>query len=91
MTPLLSLYVDLERAMLAAEAIDQSFADSIRDVMDPIWYALSADERKLLNERPGDFIQGLRRPLGDDLFYNPDPPEQRPIPRDPIVGWRSPA
>ena len=88
MTPLLRLYVILEDAMLAAEAIDERLADGIRDAMDPIWYALSADERRILDERPVAFIQGLHLPLSDDLFNIAGPPERRPIPEEPIEGWR---
>jgi hypothetical protein len=89
-TPLVRLYLSLEDAMLAAEAIDERLADRIRDAMDPIWYALSADERKILNELPVNFIQGLRAPVTDDLFHIPVP-ENRRIPQEPIEDWRSAA
>jgi hypothetical protein len=76
--------------MLAAEVIDERLAAGVRDAMDPIWFALSADERNLLDQIPVDFVQGLRVPLTDELFDIPVP-ETRRIPREPIEGWRSAA
>jgi hypothetical protein len=93
MTSLLSLYLELERLMLVADTVDERAADALRDAMDPIWQALSDDDRLLLDQRVVNVIrdlEGLRAPVGDQLYYtpNPAPPEVRPIPREPIKGWQ---
>lgn len=45
MTPRLRQYLVLERLMLELDAAGDPIADVLRDAMDPIWYALSDDER----------------------------------------------
>jgi hypothetical protein len=91
----LSLYLAAEQVMLLAELVDEQLADSIRDVMDPIWDALSDDERRVLREREVHFprsLQGLQIPVSDDLYCPPPPaPEPRPIPEGPIEDWRNAA
>ncbi len=48
----LPTYLALERKMLAAEAGGhEGFADVFRDELDPIWYALSPQEREWLDGR----------------------------------------
>lgn len=94
MTPLLSVYLDLERLMLVAESIDEQAANILRDAMDPIWYALTDADREMLDRREVDFIrslEGLRIPVGEHLYYAPHHPEKRPIPREPIQDWRKAA
>lgn len=41
-------YLVLERAMLALDQLGHPLADRIRDLMDPLWYALSETERAQL-------------------------------------------
>jgi hypothetical protein len=41
----------LERAMLELDEFDEESADRLRDMMDPIWYRLSAQDRDYLNSR----------------------------------------
>lgn len=49
---LIERYAALERMMLEAEQRgDETLADTLRDLMDPIWYALSAQEHETLNRR----------------------------------------
>jgi len=95
MTPLLSLYLSLERLMFVAEGVDERTADVIRDAMDPIWHVLTDEDRETLNHRVVGFIrslEGLRVPLGDHIYYrDPGPPEKSPIPEEPIQGWRKAA
>ena len=47
----LNAYLFLERAMLELDATDDELADEVRDAMDPVWYALSYEDRQLLNNR----------------------------------------
>ena len=49
---ILSTYLSLERLMLQLDSRSDPAADVIRDAMDPLWHALSADERESLNSRP---------------------------------------
>jgi hypothetical protein len=93
MTTLLSLYLELERLMLVADTFDERAADFLRDAMDPIWQALSDEDRSLLDQRVVRVIHsfdGLRVPVSDQLYYKLDsaPPEMRPIPREPIKDWQ---
>jgi|WetSurMetagenome_2_1015567.scaffolds.fasta_scaffold188318_3 hypothetical protein len=41
----------LERAMLELDEFDEATADQLRDLMDPLWYALTDQERDELNAR----------------------------------------
>ncbi len=47
----LDLYLKLERIMLELDDRDDSFADQLRDIMDPLWYAFSKEEHEFLNGR----------------------------------------
>ncbi len=49
-------YLDLERAMLGLDDLDDPLADNLRDAMDPLWFGLSDEERAMLDR--GD----LQRP-----------------------------
>lgn len=44
-------YLSLERAMLDLDELEDELADRLRDAMDPIWYALTDEERRFLNGR----------------------------------------
>ena len=44
-------YLDLERAMLGLDELDDPLADNLRDAMDPLWFGLSDEERAMLNRR----------------------------------------
>jgi len=95
MTPRLRIYLELERLMLALENVDGRAADALRDAMDPIWYALTEQERGVLDQRSVGVItdlEGLRVPV-DDRLYCPElgPPKDRPLPHEPIQGWRKAA
>src|SRR3972149_163463 len=50
--PRLRRYLELERLMLILDEEGESGADTLRDLMDPIWYSLSDEERRVLDERP---------------------------------------
>lgn len=47
----LDAYLSLEQAMRALDDADDLLADTLRDALDPIWYALSDEERAFLNGR----------------------------------------
>ena len=91
MTTLLRLYLDLERQMLLAEGIGEPTVDIIRDAMDPIWHALSDEDRAVLDQREVEFIrsqEGLRVPLGDHIYCRDSGPRVKsPIPKEPIKDW----
>ena len=44
-SPRLQAYLALERSMLDLDDLDDSLADKLRDAMDPVWYALTDEER----------------------------------------------
>ena len=50
---LLESYLALERLMVSLDELEDPRADDLRDVMDPIWYAMSDEERSLLEAREG--------------------------------------
>jgi len=91
MTTLLRVYLELERQMLLAEGVGEQTADVIRDAMDPIWHALSDEDRTSLDQREVDFIrsqEGLHVPLGDHIYYQDSGPRVKgPIPKEPIKDW----
>lgn len=47
----LDIYLFLEQNMLELDAVDDDFADLIRDAMDPIWRGLTDEEKHLLDNR----------------------------------------
>lgn len=51
MTRRLLIYLELERLTLILDEQSDSAADALRDAMDPIWYSLNAEERRILDER----------------------------------------
>lgn len=93
MTPRLRKYLELERLMLFFdEDGDGVVADRLRDLMDPIWYALSDDERHVLDERTVGRITSLeeiRVPAGTQVFGDaPAGAERRLLPPGPVGGWK---
>ncbi len=46
----------------AADLGDETFADALRDLMDPIWYALSDEEHETLNRR-GEVLLAVLYPV----------------------------
>ena len=53
-SPLLRVYLELERLVLAREPVDACTTDALRDAMDLIWYALTEQERRVLDRRSVD-------------------------------------
>ena len=51
MSARLDAYIALERIMFELDEASDELAESIRDMMDPLWYALSDDERSVLDAR----------------------------------------
>jgi hypothetical protein len=51
MSARLHTYQRLERVMLELDAAGDPLADHLRDLMDPLWYALSDEEHALLDGR----------------------------------------
>jgi len=47
----LDAYLDLERTMVVLDDAGDPMADALRDALDPIWYALTDDDRAFLNRR----------------------------------------
>ena len=68
-------YVALERAMLELDEAGDPMADSIRDLMDPIWYALTDEEHAQLDARGtiGSVasLHPIRLPAGPDVLTGP--------------------
>ena len=72
----LDAYLDLERTMRALDDLGDPMAEALRDALDPIWYALSDEDRLFLNRRR--IVDGpayvARLQLADDIFMPvPDP------------------
>jgi len=95
MTPRLRRYLELERLMLILDEEGDRGADALRDLMDPIWYSLSEEERRILDERTIGRIKSveeIRVPAGPGLFGPaPGPVPHRALPEKPIRGWASAA
>lgn len=91
MTPRLRKYLELERLMLILDEEGDAAAEALRDAMDPIWYSLTEEERRLLDERRIGRIRSLeemRVPAGSQVFGEaPAPAERRILPQEPIRGW----
>lgn len=82
----LARYLELERLMLALDAEDNPAADILRDAMDPLWYSLSEDEIRLLDERPTPVKRSfaeIRLPIIPELFLEP------PVAQQPGEPWPS--
>ena len=92
MTPRLRTYVELERLMLILDEDGNPVAaDALRDAMDPLWYSLSDEERRVLDDRTIGRIRSIeeiRVPVSSQLFGPaPAPPRPRPLPDQPLTGW----
>jgi hypothetical protein len=87
----LEAYMTLERVMLRLDEAGDELADQVRDVMDPIWYAMTGDERALLNAR--GFVTSaepvLKAPFGGELFSVVAAPLQDTLLTAPLIvhGW----
>jgi hypothetical protein len=94
-TSRLRKYLELERLMLILDEDGDPGADALRDAMDPIWYSLNDEERRILDERTIGRIKSveeIRLPAGDQVFGPaPDPAPPRPLPKGPVKGWKSAA
>jgi hypothetical protein len=62
MSARLTAYLTLARVMLTLDAHDDPVAEQVRDAMDPIWYALSAEERARLDAGIGLAPAAARAP-----------------------------
>jgi hypothetical protein len=87
-------YLDLEKIMLEAEAVDERAADAVRDIMDEAWYRLSDEDRRALDARtiPGPMrvLEAVRLPMTKALFQMlVSPLPKRTYDRTPVLGWRS--
>ena len=94
MTPRLRKYLELERLMLILEEEGDRGADALRDLMDPIWYSLSDEERRILDQRTIGRIksvEAIRVPAGTLFGPVPTPVPHRALPKVPISGWASAA
>ena len=47
----IDLYLTLERMMIHLDQAGDPLADRVRDLMDPLWYRLSAEDVALLDSR----------------------------------------
>jgi len=95
MTPQLRKYLELERLMLVLDADGDPTAETLRDAMDPIWYAMTDEERRFLDQRTISRIKSLeeiRVPAANGVFGPaPAPAARRPLPQGPIRDWLSAA
>jgi hypothetical protein len=68
---LMDRYAALERMMMEAdERGEEPFADSLRDLMDSIWYRLSDEEHHILNGRGRlslAVLYPVTFPISDDI------------------------
>ena len=88
-SPRLKTYLILEQQALALDEIDENLANTIRDVMDPIWYQLTDAEHELLNLRIIEGLAGSSISVNSDLFLDiPRPPNivDRESPVE-VVDW----
>lgn len=70
----IDLYFTLERIMIDLDDANDPLADTLRDLMDPIWYGLSDEERALLNARKIDdvrLLNPIRLAAGKDVLFIP--------------------
>lgn len=87
----LELYLALERLMIHLDQDGNSMAESVRDLMDPVWHRLSTEEVALLDSRgkidpAGLFPVRLPFPTGGRL-----PPTTVSGKRfTDMTGWRAP-
>lgn len=58
MSAQLRAYLRLERLMLELDESDDPSADVLRDLMEPLWYALSHEDQQAVRSR-GDFEEVL--------------------------------
>lgn len=88
----LRTYLELEHLMLVLDEAGDAGAETLRDAMDPIWYSLTDEERRLLDDRRVGRIKSLeeiRVPAGGGVFCEaPAPAERRAFPQGPISGWK---
>lgn len=90
----LSAYLELEWLMLKLDDEASEAADSIRDLMDPLWYSLSESDRAYLDSR--DFAKAVHGAsitlhAGRALFCTPVSPRSVPLPTGPIKHWNEAA
>lgn len=70
----MQVFLKLERVMMLLDAQDNPLADDLRDAMDPVWCALSDEQRRWLEERTIQAPAGAHRPT--DLGFASPPPMQ---------------
>ena len=91
MTPQLRKYLALERLMLILDEENDPSAEVLREAMDPLWYSLTDDERRLLNDRTIGRLTSLeqiRIPADSAVFGDaPHPTQGGRFPSGPIRGW----
>ncbi|HAK97435.1 MAG TPA: hypothetical protein DCM87_21220 [Planctomycetes bacterium] len=74
----LDAYLALERLMLDLDERGDPAADAIRDLMDPIWYALSPEARAILDGREIREIHRLNPvTLSAEGVFIPEPKRDR--------------
>ncbi len=87
MSPELQQYLALEKRMLELDAIHVEAADALRDVMDRVWYRLSPDDRRHLDQRQAPplvrVLEEVRLPITSSLFREP-PGAARFVPTEPL-------
>jgi len=90
MTPRLRIYLELERVLLLVEADNEIAAEALRDAMDPIWYSMTEDERRVLDDRAVGRLASLEviRVPADQVFGSPPGPvARRSLPPEPLKDW----
>lgn len=89
----LDAYLALERVMRSLDESGDDLADTIRDQMDALWYALTSKEHAFLDARTiGMTGSGpLQCPLPLSQPWSSSPPDAHTLIRDQNVGLQVPA
>ncbi len=77
--------------MLLLESESEAAAEALRDAMDPVWYSLSTEERRLLDLRETAVItsiEGIRSPVAGAVVRRPPVKANAAFPMGPIRNWR---
>ena len=68
---ILAAYLALEQEMLKSDAVGDAAADTLRDAMDVLWYSLSDEEHRLLDDRTVLYSSNPKWTITDGVFQKP--------------------
>jgi hypothetical protein len=77
----LDAYLDIERTMMALDDAGDPMADALRDALDPLWYALTDEDRAFLNRRTiaAGPVYCMRFAVDAEFFMAVVEPPSRPV------------